>query len=233
MMLLCLTCSLHVMAQTAYYYYKGKKIPLTLNESKVCVSIPKDGAKIGKSILAGIEVLNTISDDAFDIFIITRSDFEKLTSRESWKEDAKYVIQTSSYFTESNDEVFGTPYLNVRLNKAQDVDLLNLYAEKYRLRIVRQNPLMPLWYILSVTLDTGKKPLECANELWESGMFAASEPDFAANNLDLTAVVRNITNVLEEEHSDVFDLSGQKKSTKPTKPTKGVYILRGQKVLVK
>ncbi len=235
-MLLFFTCSLHVMAQTSYYYYKGMRIPLILNESKVCVSIPKDSEKTSKSILAGIEALNTISDDAFDIFIITRSDFEKLTSRESWEDDARYVIQTSSYFTKDNYEVFETPYLNVRLNKAQDVDLLAQYAEKYGLRIVKQVPLMPLWYILSVTLDSGKKPLECANELWESGMFAASEPDLAADNLALTDVdfdltgVRSINNAPTKESSDVYDLSGRKKSTSPTR---GVYILRGQKVLAK
>ena len=229
-MLLFFTCSLHVMAQTSYYYYKGMRIPLILNESKVCVSIPKDSEKTSKSILAGIEALNTISDDAFDIFIITRSDFEKLTSRESWEDDARYVIQTSSYFTKDNYEVFETPYLNVRLNKAQDVDLLAQYAERYGLRIVRSIPLMPLWYILSVTQDSGKKPLACANELWESGKFAASEPDLAAaNNLDLTAGGRAAI-VRTEESSDIYDLSGRRRTTEPAK---GIYILRGQKVLAK
>jgi len=230
MMLLYVTCSLNVMAQTAYYYYQGKKIPLTLNADKVCVSVPKNSEKAGKSILAGIEVLNTINDDAFDIFVVTRSDFEKLSSRESWKEDAKRVIQTSCYLTERNDEVYETPYLNVRLNKEQDADLLAQYAEMYGLRIVRSIPLMPLWYILSVTQYSGKKPLACANELWESGKFAASEPDLAAaNNLDLTAGGRAAI-VRTEESSDIYDLSGRRQSTEPAK---GVYILRGQKVLAK
>jgi len=229
-MLLFFTCSLHVMAQTSYYYYKGMRIPLILNESKVCVSIPKDSEKTSKSILAGIEALNTISDDAFDIFIITRSDFEKLTSRESWEDDARYVVLTSSYFTEVKDEVFETPYLSVRLNKEQDIDLLNQYAEKYGLKIWRTNALLPLWYIVSVTLDSEKSPLECANELYESGNFAAAEPDFAANNLDLTADIRKIVNMPAKESSDVYNLSGRKKTARPAK---GIYILRGKKILQK
>ena len=41
MLLFVLSCPIHVMAQTDFYYYKGKKIPLTLNENKLVVSIPK------------------------------------------------------------------------------------------------------------------------------------------------------------------------------------------------
>ena len=165
--------------QMAYYYYKGTKIPLTLNESKVCVNIPKECKGTSERVQANAKVLTTINDDTFDIFVISRSDFEKLTSLDSWKEDSKSVILTSGYFTENNEEVFATPYLNIKLKKEEDKDLLTSYAEKYRLRIVSHSALMPLWYILSVTLESEKSPLECANELFESGDFAASVPDLA------------------------------------------------------
>ena len=42
MLLVSIICSIHTIAQTDYYYYKGKKIPLTLNENRVIVSISKD-----------------------------------------------------------------------------------------------------------------------------------------------------------------------------------------------
>ena len=168
--------------QMAYYYYKGTKIPLTLNESKVCVNIPKECKGTSERVQANAKVLTTINDDTFDIFVISRSDFEKLTSLDSWKEDSKSVILTSGYFTENNEEVFATPYLNIKLKKEEDKDLLTSYAEKYRLRIVSHSALMPLWYILSVTLESEKSPLECANELWETGYFAAAEPSFAADD---------------------------------------------------
>ena len=168
--------------QMAYYYYKGTKIPLTLNESKVCVNIPKECKGTSERVQANAKVLTTINDDTFDIFVISRSDFEKLTSLDSWKEDSKSVILTSVYFTERNEKVYSTPHLYVKLKKEQDIDLLKSYAEKYKLRIVKNVPSMPLWYILSVTLESEKSPLECANELWETGYFASSEPDFAADN---------------------------------------------------
>ena len=160
-----------------YYYYQGKKIPLTLNENKVVVSIPKDCGEITERFRANVQTLASIRDDIYDIFVITRTEYEKLTLLDFWAEDAKSIVLTSSYFTESNEEVFATPYLNVRLKKEEDIDLLTSYAEQYKLTIVGNSPLMPLWYILSVTPESGKSPLECANELYESGNFASSVPD--------------------------------------------------------
>ncbi len=161
-----------------YYYYQGKKIPLTLNENKVVVSIPKEYDEIDKRIRANVQVLLKINDESFDIIVISRPNFEALTSLDFWGEDAKSVILTSSYYTETNEEVFATPYLNVRLKNEQDIDLLNSYAEEYRLRIAGKSAFMP-WYILAVTPESEKSPLEIANELFESGNFAASVPELA------------------------------------------------------
>ena len=166
-----------VNAQSSYYYYNGGKIPLTLNENKVVINIPKTYNEASERIRTNVQVLNTIADEAFDILVISRSDFERLASLDSWKEDANSVILTSSYYTEDNEEVFSTPYLNVKLKEEQDIDILNSYAEEYGLRIVKNMPSMPLWYILALTLDTKKNTLECANGLFESGKFAASTPD--------------------------------------------------------
>lgn len=228
LMLFCILCSIHAMGQTAFYYYQGNKIPLTLNESKVCISIPKGDEKLGERILSNVESLQEVIDDAFDMFVITRQSFDKLTSQDFWEEDSKAVILTSCYFTENNEEVFATPYLNVRLNKEEDVDLLNKYAEEYRLNNCGNRPLMPLWYILSVTPDSGKSPLECANELYESGVFAASVPDLAANG-DITEV-RSFNSAPTDESSDIYDLQGRRLNAKPSK---GLYIQNGKKYLVK
>ena len=50
LLILFISCSIHAIAQTDYYYYQGNKIPLTLNEKKVVVSIPKDRDKTCESI---------------------------------------------------------------------------------------------------------------------------------------------------------------------------------------
>ena len=168
--------------QMAYYYYKGDKVPLTLNENKVVVSIPKEYDGVCKRIRANLPVLNTITDQVFDSFIIPRSDFERLTSQDFWKEDAKSVVLTSSYYTEDKAEVFETPYLNVKLKKEEDASLLASYAERYRLKIDGNSSYMPLWYILHVTPESEKSPLKCANEIFESGEFASAVPDLSSDD---------------------------------------------------
>lgn len=166
-----------------YYYYKGKKIPLTLNEDKVVVNIPKEHDGISKRIRANLPVLNTITDQVFDSFIIPRSDFERLASQDFWKEDAKSVVLTSSYYTEDKTEVFETPYLNVKLKKEEDAGLLDAYAEKYGLRNLGSfSQSLPLWYVLYVTPQSEKSPLQCANELYESGEFASAVPDLSSDD---------------------------------------------------
>ena len=163
--------------QTTYYYYKGQKMPLTLNENNYYINIPKEYAEIRERVLANIRILEKINDETFDGYIVTRADYKRLTAQDFWKEDAKSVIVTASYFYEDNKVLFLSPYMSVKLKREEDIDLLSSYAEKYKLEIVEQNLYMPLWYILRVTPGSEKSPLDCANELYESGDFGASAPD--------------------------------------------------------
>lgn len=163
-----------------YYYYNGKKMPLTLNENKVVVSIPKDSVKTSESIRANIKALTKIKDEDFDIYVVHQSELERLASLDFWKKDSKKVLITPSYLTADKTEVFASPYLNIRLKEEQDIGLLTSFAEQYGLKIIKQDPLMPLWYIIAITQDCDKNSLECANELWESGAFAASIPDLCS-----------------------------------------------------
>ena len=181
--LIIILCSTNAIAQTDYYYYKGNKIPLLLNENKVCLSISKDRQNTIKRILANVKVLKRIEDDDFDIIVILQSEFERLTTLDSWKEDSKSVILSHCYFTTDETEVYATPYLNIRLQKEQDIDLLSLYSKQYGIKIVKQDPLMPLWYILAVNQDCDMNTVECANRIWESGKFAASVPDLCSDDM--------------------------------------------------
>ena len=84
MLLFCITCSTHAIAQTDYYYYQRKKISLTLNENKVCVSIPKECNLACERIYSNVQPLDMIRSEDFEMRVISRSDFEKLTSLDSW-----------------------------------------------------------------------------------------------------------------------------------------------------
>ena len=143
MLFLVISCSIQTIAQTGYYY-KGKKIPLTVNDDKVCVCMSKDDKIISERICKNVQILTTIKDETFDIYVISQSDYEKLISLDSWKEDTKSVLLTPTYITTEKQEVYSTPYLNIRLKKEQDLDMLVSSAEQYGLNIIRQNLYMPL-----------------------------------------------------------------------------------------
>lgn len=231
LLLLCVLCSIHMTAQSDFYFYKGGKIPLTLNEDKVVVSIPKDAKdskEMSERIRANVQIPCTARSDEFYIYMILRSDLEKLRTLDFWEEDSKSVIITPSYYTERNEEVYLSPYMTVRLKKEEDTGLLSSYVEQHKLQIVRNSQLMPLWYVLCVTLETGKSPLACANELAESGDFASAEPDLMGTAyLDYETAVRSIRTASVNAQS-FFDLQGRRLSGKPAK---GVYIENGRKVL--
>ena len=233
-----ISCSIHAIAQTDYYYYDdyGTKIPLSLNENKALVCIPKGCDMISERIRANVQPFFSRTDEFFDIFFITRADLEKLTSLDFWEEDSKSVIITPGYFRddvrgEFYQEIFFTPYLGVKLKKEEDIDLLTPYLEKYSLQITKHRPSMPLSYFLAVTLDSEKGPLECANEMFESGNFAASVPDYALagyGSVEEPNTIRNKTTPITEESSEIYDLNGRKLTSKPAS---GIYILQGQKKL--
>ena len=111
MILFAILCSIHTIAQTDFYYYKGKKIPLTVNQNKICVSIPKEYERTNEQILANTKVINKITDKYFNIYIILQTDLDKLTTLDFWKEGAKYVRLIPTYITTDKSEVFITPYI--------------------------------------------------------------------------------------------------------------------------
>ena len=232
MVLLFISCSLHAIAQTYYYYYRGNKIPLFLNENKVCICIPVERGDILERFLATVQTQAMIKSETLPLYIITPSEYDKLSSQDFWAEDSKHVVFTSSYFTQGNDEVYIYPHLIVKIKKEEDIDLLASYAEQYKLNIIYNSPLMPLWYVLSVTPESEKSCLACANELYESGDFASSSPDFVPSDSDalVYTTVRNITTIPTEKSTDIYDLQGRRLTGKPTK---GLYIQNGRKVMVK
>lgn len=185
--LLFVSSAISIVAQNNYYYHLGKKIPLTTNAQKVCVSIPKDKAETTKFILSKTEEQGIIQDNRFDIYIIQKDELDKLAKTDDWKRYKDNALITPVYITETGAEVFSTPYLNVRLKNEQDVQLLESYSKKYGLEITKKVPLMPLWYILSLSSLSDKNAMDVANALWESGNFAAAVPDLSADGIAFCA----------------------------------------------
>ena len=119
-MMLLLSCTVSMIAQ-ANYYYKGKKIPLTVDVDKVCVSIPKSNEVISRDVLNSINVIDNIKDDDFDIFILKKSDLKQLNISNYRDEVGKSILLSPCYKTMAGTDVFLTPYVNIRLKNEQDI----------------------------------------------------------------------------------------------------------------
>ena len=99
MLLFVISCSTHAMAQSYFYYYKGNKIPLILNENMVLVNVYDDGDRVCERILANVQPFYSASElFGVSLIFITRTDLEKLTSLDFWEEDSKSVLITPCYY---------------------------------------------------------------------------------------------------------------------------------------
>ena len=241
MLVFCISCTMHAVAQTDYYYdsYYGTKIPLILNVDKVLVGVPTDCDMVCERILANVQPFYSATELlGFSYFFITRADLERLASLDFWEEDSKSVIITPCYYRdydmieEGYREAFLTPILQVTLKKEEDIDLLTSCSEMYKLKILGANPYYPLVYTLQVTLESEKNTLECANEMYESGNFATSQPDFAiaASGAYEPNSIRTISTATPGASSEIYDLQGRRLSAIPPK---GVYIQHGRKLVVR
>lgn len=176
-------------AQKEYFYYSGKQMQLSINNNIVCLSIPKTEKVTRDKILSQVKVEKIVNDDKYDIFVISKSDFNVLTSTKNWEGYKKRIIATNCYMTPEQAIVYSTPYINVRLKDAHDFELLQEYSKSCGFDIIRNVPLMPLWYILSVSPNCNMTPLECANYLCETGLFEESIADFCSDDIELSSEI--------------------------------------------
>ena len=205
-LLLFISCAIHAIAQSDFYYYQGKKVPLTPNGNLICISIPKNSSDVNERVRANVQVLANIKDDSFYIMVISRSDYEKLTSLNSWEEDLKSIIITYCYHTENNDPVAASPYINVKLKQKENTDLLASYLEEYKM-VISYSSTLSGWYILAMTPESPLDVVECANILYESGDFASSVADFV--DFDDTMAVQLIPTTPAVKTIELYDLLGR------------------------
>lgn len=216
-LLLFISCAIHAIAQSDFYYYRGKKMPLPLNENIICISIPKDSSNVIERVRTNVQVSDEIRDNYYYIIVVSRSDYEKLTSLNTWEEDLKSIVITPCYYDQYNNPIVASPYLNVELKQQQDTVLLASYAKEYKLIVFPSSEYFPLWYIVAITPNSPKNSVECANELYETGVFENSIPDLVELvsfvELEDELAVQLIPTTPAVKSIVLYDLSGQKTNT--------------------
>jgi len=91
-------------------------------------------------------------------------------------EVVKYVAPV--FLVGGREEAILSNFIDVRLKNADDIIILEQFAEKYSFDIVGNLVSMPLWFLLSCNKNSSKNALLVANILHETGKFSAVVPDF-------------------------------------------------------
>jgi len=186
-----LFCFSFLYAQSDYYWYEGKKIPLTKLETKKYILFEGTDKNVFRNNLnrlgvelKKLEVLDknlikkeegTTTSISYQQWAIIESEDQKKMN--SLKSIADIIYEAPFFINDTKDEAGLTQYFYVRLNKEADLHLLSKMALLHNVDIVERNEYMPLWYTLSCNKSSSGNSLELSNIFYETGLFGASHPD--------------------------------------------------------
>ena len=146
-----------------YYWYQGKQIPITEGSKRYVLFIAQENGQSGQFKQIGETPIPSI----------------KWGIQESDSPMPSGVIYSSPSYKVAHDsiDVYITERFYVKLKHSNDDSLLQKYALDNNVEIV-QVASVHLWYILSCTEQTKGNSLQIANLFYESGLFAAAQPEF-------------------------------------------------------
>lgn len=184
-------------AQEAFYFYKGKKVPLKVDHSKNYVLLSaktqqsslEHSAKASKTVLRKFENVKSMTDLNLAAVEEPQTSLKwaiidnirpgaELLSQNSM---ASNVIYKAPFFITPDGKQVGMSHLlYVKLRRQEDKIILEKLARKHKVKIVGNNKFMPLWFTLSCTKESTGNALDIANTFYVTGegSFTASEPDF-------------------------------------------------------
>lgn len=179
-----------------YYYYKGERIALTVDSTRLYVvsdgklqaqstarsAEPQVAMSVKSDIRSQVVPLQkqrtAISDVYFSALDVpqgtTASQYEALVGKMKAEEE---VFQVLPSFTVGGNRVDVTNNFYVRLKSADDLPKLQQLAAQHGIEVVGNNEFLPLWYVLSCTSTSSMNAIEAANHFHTSGMFESSSPE--------------------------------------------------------
>lgn len=179
-LILLLSFSAGLFAKDSFYYSGNKRIPLYEVEGKEVIITPAATTQIRRmAAFAGSE---EIKDDRLVINVVSDSSasLKTLSSIPS-------PVRTENCYRDSQGlELIPTGYINLKLKREEDRDLLERRATEFGLEITEQNRYMPLWYELVINFENEESIIDIANRLYETGDFASCSPAFSFDGLEIS-----------------------------------------------
>ena len=152
-----------------YYWYKGKQIPLQRGNQRYII-YEDNNAK-------GFDSLRVL--ETGDIATSKHENLKwAIVDQEAIITAKNVVYQTPSFLSaDKSRNMFVTHRFYVKLKKEEDLASFYAFVSKYNVTIEQKGD-FPLWYIMRCNSNSKHNALELANEFYESGNFAATEPEF-------------------------------------------------------
>src|SRR5690554_4997456 len=167
-------------AQEHFYYYKGEKIPLTLNTQRVNLRLTADFDSLTISNL-GFKLSNFHQDKSVENTFFGEIDFNSKDYQTSIDNLKKLngVIGVFPHFQKNKDKSIGTLDLfYIKLKDTSDLSLLESELKRLDGTVIRQFPNMPSWVIVKINSSSNLTSVQMANTLYESGSYADMDPAF-------------------------------------------------------
>jgi len=142
-------------AQNEYYYYKGSKQWLTLDRTKLNVTVAANDAQ--EALVTGVDFGDIVfqDDNTTPGLKLGSMVFSDEASETTYQQTIDMLLNNDNviavhpnYVTAENKEIGMSSYFYVKLNELSDNDMLSQLAAQTGVIIVEQNEFMPLWYTL-------------------------------------------------------------------------------------
>lgn len=175
-----------------FYYYENSKIFINLDTKNITLNVYPDFDRLSvkDANIKPFELLTDFTDRNYrygNAEISGNLGFEEYFKLISRLNSNPKIIKVNPNFTNDKGQKLGlSNYLYVKLRSEKDYELLKRKTLELHIDIIEQNKFMPLWYTLKITKSTTENTLETANTLFETGSFAASQPDFLSDDLQCT-----------------------------------------------
>ena len=190
-----------------FYYYKGQKIYLTLDKTKLSIITNSQFEKNSISNLY-IKDFNLHSSENLKYseieFLTEPTDLEFYQNYNSLKSNP-YINHVNLFF-KRGDNIASIGISNIfyiKLKSSTDYSLLQERAIAKGAIIEKQIPFMPLWYQLKINPNSLQNTLTLTSELWETGLFEDIDPGFlfdfdneqnTLNNTPNTSLISSCSN---------------------------------------
>lgn len=175
--------------ENQYYWYKGNRIPLQslpnnffiLLRGQVSIEELSYELKTSKDNIKHVRRLDIASTygDAAEKRASNYWSVVKLKPDETLYLSTPEVVYYAPFFKMENGDAFGMSHIfYVKLNHINQHDQLEELAKQHNVKVLYRNKFRPLWYTLACSRNSTGNALRMANLFYETGHFAAAEPDF-------------------------------------------------------